>query len=152
MIGWTYVAAQAVLLLALIFLPARDDWSTPSWLRTFGYLFVLAGLVIIAIASLRLGRSLTPTPVPTASGKLTTAGLYRFVRHPIYTGVLAVVLGLVVRSGSWIHFVIGVGTALFFNNKAKWEEQQLAERYPDYADYAAATPRFVPFAPPRKTG
>ena len=37
----------------------------------------------------------------------------------------------------------------WFVLKARWEEQHLARRYPDYADYAARTPRFVPFWPTR---
>jgi protein-S-isoprenylcysteine O-methyltransferase Ste14 len=35
-------------------------------------------------------------------------------------------------------------TVVFFDRKARWEEAQLRERYPDYAEYASRTPRFVP--------
>jgi len=142
--GWVFVAVQGVLLGALILLPGRDDWATPSLLRGAGYGFILAGLAVIAIASLRLGSALTPTPVPTSRGVLATTGLYRWVRHPIYTGVLAIVAGLTVRSGSVVHLAVAVITVVFFVVKAKWEEARLAERYPDYAAYAAITPRFVP--------
>jgi protein-S-isoprenylcysteine O-methyltransferase Ste14 len=142
--GWVYVALQGVLLGALILLPGRDDWATPSWLRGAGYGFILAGLAVIAIASLRLGPALTPTPVPTSRGVLATTGLYRWVRHPIYTGVLTIVAGLTVRSGSLVHLAVAVTTVVFFTVKAKWEEARLAERYVDYDDYAARTPRFVP--------
>ncbi len=144
-IGWAFVALQAVLLIALVVLPGGGAWSTPGWLRSVGFACILAGLGLIAISSLRLGSALTPTPVPTAAGSLQTGGLYRFVRHPIYTGVLTIVVGLVVRSGSWAHVAVGVITVVFFDRKARWEEARLAERYPDYADYAARTPRFVPF-------
>ena len=142
--GWAFVAAQAALLAALIFLPGRDDWPTPSWATTLGYGLVLAGLGLIAVASLRLGSALTPTPVPSAHGTLATQGLYRLVRHPIYTGVLVIVGGLTLRSGSILTAAVAAATVGFFHVKARWEERQLAVHYADYAAYAERTPRFVP--------
>lgn len=143
-IGWAFVAVQVVLLATLVLLPHRDDWATPGWLDVAGLALVAAGIAVGAAAALRLGTALTPTPVPTAEGRLTTDGLYRFARHPIYTGVLAVVVGLTVRSGSWITLAVAVATVGFFDRKARWEEARLAERYPDYPDYAESVPRFVP--------
>ena len=106
--------------------------------------FWLSALILIAIASLRLGPALTPTPIPTERGVLTTTGFYRYVRHPIYSGVFAIVAGLTIRSGSWITLVVAIVTIAFFDRKARWEEARLAEHYDSYADYAATTPRFVP--------
>ncbi len=144
LIGWAFVAAQAVLLVALVVLPAGDAWPTPAWLEWTGQGLVLLGLAVGAVAALRLGSSLTPTPVPRAAGSLTTDGLYGLVRHPIYTAVLVIVVGLVVGSGSVGRLAVGTATVVFFNAKAAWEERRLIERYPDYLAYAARTPRFVP--------
>ena len=143
-IGWIWVAGQVAVFAALILLPGGDDWSTPGWLTTIGAVLFIGGLVIIAVAALGLGSSLTPTPVPTKSGALTTSGFYRYVRHPIYTGVLAVVAGMTVRSGSWVQLIVAVVAIVFFDRKAAWEEQQLRERFPGYAEYAAVTPKFIP--------
>ncbi len=142
--GWALVGVQALLIGALVVLPGRDDWATPSWLNTVGSVLLLSGFAVMVAASLRLGRALTPTPVPTKHGQLTTSGLYRYVRHPIYSGVLLVVAGMAVPSGSWISATVAATTVVFFNAKARWEEARLAERYDDYAAYAADTPRFVP--------
>ena len=143
-VGWAFVAGQVVLLVALVLLPGRDDWPTPPWVRTAGQVLVIAGFVLMIMASLRLGRGLTATPVPNARGRLITGGLYRYVRHPIYTGVLLIVAGLTLRSGSVVTLAVAVVTVVFFDRKARWEEAQLRERYPDYAEYASHTPRFVP--------
>lgn len=143
-VGWAFVGVQIVLLGALIFLPGGDDWPTPVWLHRVGTAVNVAGLVLVVVAALGLGTSLTPTPVPKGRARLTTGGLYRFVRHPIYTGVLMIVIGLVVTSGSWVHLAIGAVTIVFFTAKARWEEARLAIAYPGYADYAATTPRFFP--------
>lgn len=65
------------------------------------------------------------TPVPKERAGLRTGGLYRFTRHPIYTGVLLFVVGTVVTSGSGWKLAVGVLTVVFFNVKARWEESQL---------------------------
>lgn len=143
-IGWASVGAQIALLLLLVALPSGDDWATPGWVKGLGVVISVAGVVIGVVASLRLGTALTPTPVPSDRGQLTTTGLYRFVRHPIYTGVLTIVAGVVVRSGSVAKAVVALLLLVFFTVKARWEEQQLAERYPGYAEYAESTPRFIP--------
>ncbi len=142
--GWLFVAAQAVLLVTLVALPGDDAWPTPIWLRLIGMATVIGGVALVAVAALRLGPALTPTPVPTEAGSLTTGGLYRYVRHPIYSGVLAAVIGVTVRSGSLLVLAVGVVTIAFFHVKARWEEDRLTEHYPDYPAYAAVTPRFLP--------
>jgi protein-S-isoprenylcysteine O-methyltransferase Ste14 len=145
-IGWLFVAVQVVLLGVLIFLPGSDDWPTPQWLRTLGTVVNVLGFALLIVAALGLGSSLTAIPVPKKSGKLETGGLYRFVRHPIYTGVFMIVVALVATSGSWLHLAIGVVTMAFFSVKARWEEQRLRLEYPEYDAYARATGRFVPVA------
>ena len=142
--GWLFVAVQAVLLVVLILLPGADHWPVPGWLSALGYLLMAVGVAVMIAAGLRLGPSLTPTPMPTAGGQLTTTGLYRYTRHPIYSGVLALVAGIVVRSGSVVVAAVGLLTLAFFTAKARWEEARLRERYPGYAAYAATTGRFIP--------
>lgn len=143
-VGWLWVAAQAVLLLAIVALPGRSDWPTPAAVELVAQILFFGGLVLVIVAALGLGRALTPTPVPVSYGSLTTGGLYRFVRHPIYTGVLAVVAGMTLRSGSVVHLAVAAAALVFFDRKAAWEEQQLARTYPDYDRYAASTPKFIP--------
>lgn len=143
-VGWLFVAVQALLFLVLVALPRGEAWPTPAWLRALGLLLIVGGIALVAVAGLRLGPALTPTPVPTASGTLATGGLYRFVRHPIYAGVLVAVTGLTLRSGSLLVGAAAGVTVAFFHIKARWEEARLTERYPEYPDYAARTPRFIP--------
>lgn len=143
-IGWLFVVAQVLLLLLIIVAPSGDDWATPGWLTGLGWVISIGGVVLALAASLRLGSALTPTPVPTARGDLRTDGIYSYMRHPIYTGVLAIVVGIVVRSGSVLTALVGLVLVVFFSVKARWEEQQLRDRYSGYDDYSARTPRFVP--------
>ena len=143
-IGWAFVVGQTILVVALIAVPRADHWPKPAWLEVAGLALVVVGLGLIVVAALRLGPALTPTPVPTADARLRTDGLYRWVRHPIYTGVLLAVAGVTIRSGSIVTLAVAGVTCGFFTAKARWEEQRLRERFPEYAAYAAATPRFLP--------
>ena len=142
--GWLFVAGQVALLIALAVLPRAEHWPVPRWLVAVGWALMIAGAVLVVVAARRLGPGLTPTPIPNDSGRLITTGLYRFSRHPIYSGVLAIVAGIVVRSGSLVVAAVGAVTAAFFWFKARWEEDRLRERYPDYDAYAAGTGRFLP--------
>ena len=143
-IGWLLVAAQVVLLVVLVLLPAGTAWPTPGWVRVTGTAIAGLGAAWALVAALRLGDRLTPTPVPRDGGQLRTDGPYAHVRHPIYTGVLLIVVGVTVRSGSAVLLALAVATVAFFHAKARFEEGLLAERFPEYRAYAASTPRFVP--------
>ncbi len=81
--------------------------------------------------------------------RLVTGGLYRFVRHPLYTAGLAfiwlmpsmTVNRLVLMTGATLYIVIG----------AHFEERKLRSEYGEaYAEYAAGTPMFVPFLKGKK--
>jgi len=143
-IGWLLVAGQVVLLVALVLLPMGELWPTPSWLERTGQAIGVLGAFWALVAGLRLGDRLTPTPVPRDGGQLRTDGPYAHVRHPIYTGVLLIVVGITVRSGSGLVLALAAVTVAFFHGKARFEEGLLAERYPEYPCYAARTPRFLP--------
>ena len=143
-IGWIWVAGQTVLLLSLMVIPSGDAWPTGRTVGVIGALMFLGGLAFFAIATLNLGASFTPTPVPVSSGRLKTTGLYSLMRHPIYTGVFITISGVAVASGSMTQVIMTLATFVFFDRKAAWEEQQLRETYSGYADYASRTAKFFP--------
>jgi protein-S-isoprenylcysteine O-methyltransferase Ste14 len=141
-VGWAAVAAQFALLGGLL-LAAGAAPRSPGWLWWTGSALLAGGLVVVAVGALQLGRSLTPTPVPNGAG-LRTAGLYRWVRHPIYTGVLLAALGVALRSFSVWTAVCWTALLALLTAKARWEERLLAEVFWDYPGYAARTGRFLP--------
>jgi protein-S-isoprenylcysteine O-methyltransferase Ste14 len=138
------VAIQGGLLLAFFLAPRRQDWPLPAWLSAAGSTAVVVGAVVLVLAGVNLGRSLTALPTPTARGTLRTGGLYRFVRHPIYSGLLALVLGSAVTSRSVVRLALAAALLGLLLAKAAWEEAMLRQRYPEYEQYARRTPRFVP--------
>lgn len=147
-VGWVFVGVQVALLTSLVVMRGGDDFDPPQWLDLAAATAVLAGAGLAVAAALGLGRSLTPTPVPSGAGTLHTGGLYRLARHPIYTGVIVIVVALAASSGSVVAVAVGAATVAFFHVKARWEERRLVARYPGYAEYAARTPRFLPLRRP----
>ena len=142
--GWVLVAIQVGLLVALVLLPDGAAWPTPPWVLVVSWILSGVGVVWALWAAVQLGERATPTPVPRAGGALRTDGPYAHVRHPIYTGVLLIVVGITLRTASAAGLALALITVVFFHLKAGFEERLLAERFPGYAAYAAATPRFVP--------
>lgn len=102
-----------------------------------------AGLAIAGVRT--LGSSLTPYPKPGEGATMREHGSYRFVRHPIYGGLLLGSLGWACLA-SPLALVPVMLLAAVFAGKSIREEAWLAERYPGYLGYRERVRRrFVPF-------
>lgn len=143
-VAWAFVFVQLILLAGIILLPGRGDWTTPGWLSSGARVLSLIGLVVIGIGLVNLGRSATPLPTPVEDGELRSNGLYRYVRHPIYSGVMAFAIGSAIPSGSVAVAAAAASLVVWLGIKARWEERRLSARYAGYSAYADRTPRFIP--------
>jgi len=138
------VAGQFVLIGILVLLPGRHDWPVPAGLKVACSIVTVVGLAVMVTGATGLGRGLTATPLPNAHAQLRTGGLYRYARHPIYSGLLLTMASITVASGS-VSRLLALGVlVLLLTVKAHWEETRLVQRFEGYADYAARTARFVP--------
>lgn len=139
-VGWAAVAAQAVLLAGLV-APGPPGRSRPVVVT--GWALSLAGLLPVVAGSRVLGTALTPTPVPRAGPEPVSSGIYRQVRHPLYTGLLVVAAGRVLSVGArrapWAAALV-----CLLRVKAGWEERMLSAQHPSYERYRATTPMFIP--------
>lgn len=100
-----------------------------------GLVFALAGAAVALIAKRDLARNFSISPTPVTDGRLVDTGIYARMRHPMYLGVLLMLLGWAVLWGSWFGLAGTIAAALFFTLKARHEERLLERRYPDYAAY-----------------
>lgn len=131
-----FAAAQFVLMAifaALYFLAPGPLLLTR--LPVVGDVLCVAGLVLMAVAFLSLREVIQVPPEPRTDGYLVTSGVYRRLRHPIYTGVVLIVVGLFLREpAAWIAIATAV-IIIFLIFKSRFEERLLRERYRDYAEY-----------------
>ena len=142
--GWVFVAVQALFLVVLILIPAGDLWKVAGLMNAVALFLVGGGLGLGAWAILSFGAGVTPSPVPAAKATLVTSGPFRWVRHPMYTGVMAIAAGITLRTASWTALILLVAIVIFFEVKARWEEARLLDRYAGYLAYRRTTGRFVP--------
>lgn len=138
------VGTQFALLGLLVLLPARADWPVSRWLTALGVACGVVGVAVMVAGATTLGRGLTALPLPSRRAQLRTGGLYRHVRHPIYSGLLLTAAAITIGSGSRLRALTFGALVVLLTIKARWEETRLAGRFEEYADYADRTPRFVP--------
>ena len=138
------VLAQGILLAVITALPRRAHWPVPKALRRAGYLGMAAGSCLAAAGAASLERGLTALPLPNDRAQLRTGGLYRWVRHPIYSGLLIGSAARAATSGNRWGLVTFVALAGLLTGKTSFEERHLRARFPDYGGYADRTPRFIP--------
>jgi protein-S-isoprenylcysteine O-methyltransferase Ste14 len=142
--GTLLVIAQFVLLIGLVILPKGTVWPYPEWLAIAALILMLGGLMVVLFSLVALGKATTATPVPKEGAPLRTTGLYALVRHPIYSGLLAAGVGLVLLGDSLWHILVFVALVVLLSVKSRWEERMLTVVHAEYADYAATVGRFVP--------
>ena len=144
--AWLLVIGQFTLLALIILLPGRASSNLPTGLAVVGSAAEVAGILVMVVAATALGRGLTAAPLPNEHAQLRTGGLYRYVRHPIYSGLLLFAIARTLAHGSvWVAAACVLLIALI-NVKARWEERHLAARFPAYPAYANHTPRFIPWS------
>ncbi|WP_084076857.1 isoprenylcysteine carboxylmethyltransferase family protein [Demequina sp. NBRC 110057] len=141
---WGMVALQGFMFLLVAvtaLLPAPGgEWAASLWLSLVP---VLVGAAGVLSTGRSLDGSLTPSPVPNGEG-MVAAGLYRWVRHPMYTALDVICLGVAVGSGKWTCYLAVAALCVFFEVKTRAEERYLRDAYPGYAEYAARTGKFLP--------
>lgn len=143
--GNLMVVLQFVFLALIVFMPNGTDWPTPLWLAAIAAIALYLGWLILVVAAVNLGKSLTANPVPLERATLKTNGLYKIVRHPIYFGLLLIAFASALGSGSTVRAIVFVLLAALLNVKARFEEKLLAQKYPEYAAYSAKVGRLLPF-------
>ncbi len=111
------------------------------------YFWVILGLGLAWMVSsqIQLGRSYSSFSRPRRSAVFVDKGIYRFVRHPIYTGLMTVGLAFLLSSPTLVVATTYVLLVLVTNARAGIEEQMLSEHYADYTEYRTRTKRYIPF-------
>ena len=108
--------------------------------------FILFGMVVRWHAVSTLGRFFTVDVAIQDGHEIVDRGLYRWIRHPAYTGILVAFLGLGFAFGTWLGLALATvppATVLVWRIRTE-EEALLGEFGARYRDYRERTERLVP--------
>jgi protein-S-isoprenylcysteine O-methyltransferase Ste14 len=136
-----FLACAAAIASVVALEPPAQETSTALLLAGEALALVSGAWLLASV--LALGRCFGI--LPEARG-LVTRGPYRLVRHPVYLGELAAVLGLVLGAlGPWNVACFAV-LCVAQRVRMGLEERALTREFPEYEQYAARTPRLIPRA------
>jgi protein-S-isoprenylcysteine O-methyltransferase Ste14 len=114
-------------------------------IAVLGTLLFACGIALAVWARLHLGRNWGMPTTQRADPELVTSGPYRFVRHPIYTGLLTAMLGTALIDSLTGLIVVAVLVACFYYCGIV-EERNLTATFPEaYPEYRSRTKMLIPF-------
>jgi protein-S-isoprenylcysteine O-methyltransferase Ste14 len=106
---------------------------------------VVGGLLFVwALIEIKPTR-LKATPPPAENMTLVMTGPYRLIRHPMYTAALLLTLAFVISDFSWFRLIFFLILLVNLVLKLLFEEELLAEKFPEYKAYMLKTKRLIPF-------
>jgi protein-S-isoprenylcysteine O-methyltransferase Ste14 len=125
---------------------AWAELPLPTWTRWVG---VALGLVTVPAAHwvfTSLGRNVSETVLTKSHHELVTSGPYRWIRHPLYTTGIALVLAIGVMAASWFILLFGlIALASIRLVVIPLEERELVTTFgQEYRDYMQRTGRLLP--------
>jgi protein-S-isoprenylcysteine O-methyltransferase Ste14 len=138
--------AVVVAIIAILHTPlARGALLANPAVRGAGVLLCAAGIALAIWARTTLGRNWSPVPSIKQEHELVITGAYRFVRHPIYTGMWFALFGSAMAGPpAWL---AGLAFAsVIFAFRVRREEGLMMRQFPaEYPAYMKRTKAVIPF-------
>jgi len=136
------------LLLVFVPVPGLDRRILPSGtlVVAIGIAVQIASMLLARSARQHLGRNWSAEITKKADHQLVRSGPYAVVRHPIYTAILGMFVGMAVVSGDLHAFLGVVLIAIAYYRKIRLEENNLREVFgATYDDYTRTTRALIPW-------
>lgn len=150
---YRFWAWEAILALALLNAPAwfRTPWA---WHQLISWSLLSASIVplVCGVGELRRSRRAGPEDRDASllgferTAELVTRGVFRCIRHPMYSSLLLLAWGVFFKAPSWPGLALGWFTTGFLVAAARVEEKENTRFFgPAYAAYIARTRMFIPY-------
>ncbi|MFC2023322.1 methyltransferase family protein [Chloroflexota bacterium] len=146
--AWEAILGQALLNVGIWF---RDPLS---WHQIISWVLLMVSLCLV-IEGVRLlkgkGRPDTERNEPPLisfekTTRLVSVGVYRYIRHPMYSSLLFLAWGIFFKGPSWIGAVLAAAATLFLVITARIEEDEDKRFFgPKYEEYMIQTKMFIPY-------
>lgn len=117
-----------------------------AWVRELSVALLVLGLLLRSAAIVTLGRSFSANVAIHATQRVHRTGLFRFVRHPSYSGLLLIFAAIGLHTRNWLGLlVVLLPTCAALLYRIHVEEAALGEAFGDeYTDYCRTTKRLIP--------
>jgi len=147
------VAAVLIFILfgALFFLPFADRHGVGVMIdsqavRWPGLVLAGLGFALIFWSGVALGKMYSAEVTIQKNHQLVTSGLYRYIRHPRYLGVIFVAIGLSLLFRSWIGLIVSIPLLVVLLSRIKDEEAVLYEEFGlEWDAYRKQSWRLIPY-------
>jgi protein-S-isoprenylcysteine O-methyltransferase Ste14 len=141
-IGLLFVVLVARASLLRTFVPLG---ALPLWVQALGIAIIIPSTVFTLWARFTLGTMWSSIPEAKVGHQLRTDGPYGVTRHPIYTGMLGMLLGSMLVGGIGLWIVLAILGAFFVLLKIPAEEKLMIETFGDeYRQYRQRVPQLIP--------
>ncbi|MGQ0444168.1 MAG: isoprenylcysteine carboxylmethyltransferase family protein [Beijerinckiaceae bacterium] len=128
--------------------PAWMAWSKiglPEWVRGLGVGLGVIGDMGIYWLFASIGSGITPTSATRKEHQLVTAGIYKYIRHPLYTFGSSLFIAFGMIADNWFVALLGALAFILMASRTPKEEANLIEKFGDeYREYMKGTGRFLP--------
>ena len=141
---FAYVAIQFFLLACYFLVFNQRAGGTPFWMQIISGILVVLGTVLVILPILQLNKFISVFPTPVNGALLVTNGAFKYIRHPIYAGIILGGAGLALMMNNLLQLLVIIILFVLFEVKSDYEEQQLAKVFGDYEDYKKHTYKFFP--------
>jgi protein-S-isoprenylcysteine O-methyltransferase Ste14 len=142
-------------ILALVLLNALQWFKnpfSPQQLISWFFLLISIFLVVHGVHLLRVignpnqNRSDAELIAFEKTSSLVTVGVYKYIRHPLYSSLLFLAWGAFLKHPSWLGLLLAFSSSLFLFLTAKNDESECLKHFGNaYQIYMQGTKRFVPF-------
>ena len=131
-------------LLGYLLVTFAGDWTSEVILVVIASAFILCGFAIGITALWNLRKSFAVAPQPRDNVELIQSGIYKYIRHPMYSAIFFVTTGILVARFTPEAIVVAIVIVIFFAVKIHFEEKALRKKYGGYEMYMTKTGRIFP--------
>lgn len=146
-----FVFEAAIILIALNLNRWFVDWN--SWHQLISWVLLSIGAFIVIYAVYLMKSIGKPQKVDEDSSTfkyentsvLIKSGLFKYIRHPMYSSLLFLIWGVFFKSVGLFDFIIAIIGTYFLVKTAETEEKENVERFgKEYKEYMSGTKKFLP--------
>ncbi|UCG10754.1 MAG: isoprenylcysteine carboxylmethyltransferase family protein [Dehalococcoidia bacterium] len=114
--------------------------------QIISWLFLVASIVMVASGFYMLRTFGKPKDVIDDTAVLVTRGIYKYIRHPLYSSLILLAWGVFLKDISFISFALALVASGLPVAMAKIEEKENIQKFgEEYSSYIKSTKMFIPF-------